>query len=98
MASAARLWPPQRCAFFTFNRLGHVAPEAQVGGPIGMVKDGDIITIDAENLKITVDVSEEEMQRRREAWVMPPFKYTRGTMMRYIRTVASAQKGCVTDE
>ena len=46
----------------------------------------------------TVDVSDEEMQRRREAWVMPPFKYTRGTMMRYIRTVASAQKGCVTDE
>ena len=78
--------------------MGHVAPEAQVGGPIGMVKDGDIITIDAENLKITVDVDDEEMQRRREAWVMPPFKYTRGTMMRYIRTVASAQKGCVTDE
>merc|ERR1719424_2519601 len=78
--------------------VGHVAPEAQVGGPIGMVKDGDIITIDAENLEISVDVDEEEMQRRREAWVMPPFKYTRGTMMRYIRTVASAQKGCVTDE
>ena len=78
--------------------VGHVAPEAQVGGPIGMVKDGDIITIDAENLEISVNVDEEEMQRRREAWVMPPFKYTRGTMMRYIRTVASAQKGCVTDE
>jgi len=78
--------------------VGHVAPEAQVGGPIGMVKDGDIITIDAENLEISVNVDEEEMTRRREAWVMPPFKYTRGTMMRYIRTVASAQKGCVTDE
>merc|ERR1740136_580879 len=78
--------------------VGHVAPEAQVGGPIGMVKDGDIITIDAENLEISVNVDEEEMKRRREAWVMPPFKYTRGTMMRYIRTVASAQKGCVTDE
>jgi len=78
--------------------VGHVAPEAQVGGPIGMVRDGDIITIDAEKLEISVNVDDAEMQRRREAWVMPPFKYTRGTMMRYIRTVESAQKGCVTDE
>ena len=98
MASAARLWPPQRCAFFTFNRLGHVAPEAQVGGPIGLVQDGDVITINADTLEIKVDVTDEEMGRRREAWVMPPFKYTRGTMMRYIKSVASAQKGCVTDE
>ena len=49
--------------------VGHVAPEAQVGGPIGMVKDGDIITIDAENLEISVNVDEAEMARRREAWV-----------------------------
>ena len=106
--------------------VGHVAPEAQVGGPIGMVRDGDVITIDAETLSISVDVSDEEMARRctprpalraaargrdvgtcpshllpprrRAAWVMPPYKYTRGTMARYINTVASAQKGCVTDE
>jgi dihydroxy-acid dehydratase len=78
--------------------VGHVAPEAQVGGPIGLVQDGDVITINADTLEIKVDVTDEEMGRRREAWVMPPFKYTRGTMMRYIKSVASAQKGCVTDE
>ena len=79
-------------------RVGHVAPEAQVGGLIGLVQDGDIITIDAETLEISVDVSDADMQKRREAWVAPPFKYTRGTMYRYIKTVSSAQKGCVTDE
>merc|ERR1719502_2272801 len=56
--------------------VGHVAPEAQVGGPIGLVRDGDVITIDADNLSISVDVSDEEMAQRRAAWVAPPFKYT----------------------
>ena len=78
--------------------VGHVAPEAQVGGPIGMVRDGDIITIDAESLAITVDVSDAEMAARKAKWVAPPYKYTRGTMYRYIKTVSSAQLGCVTDE
>ena len=78
--------------------VGHVAPEAQVGGPIALVKDGDVITIDADSLAITVDITDEEMDARRKAWVAPPFKYTRGTMYRYIKTVSSAQKGCVTDE
>jgi len=78
--------------------VGHVAPEAQVGGPIGLVKDGDVIRIDADTLEILVKISDEEMQRRADAFVAPPFKYTRGTMHRYIKTVASAQKGCVTDE
>ena len=78
--------------------VGHVAPEAQVGGPIGLVRDGDVITIDAETLELSVDVSDAEMQKRRDAFVMRPFKYTRGTMYRYIKCVASAQKGCVTDE
>jgi len=78
--------------------VGHVAPEAQVGGPIALVQDGDIVTIDAEQLTIDVDVPEDELARRRAAWVAPPFKYTRGTMYRYIKTVSSAQKGCVTDE
>jgi dihydroxy-acid dehydratase len=78
--------------------VGHVAPEAQVGGPIGLVKDGDVITIDARDLSISVDVPDEEMARRKAAFVPPPFKYTRGTMYRYIKTVSSAQKGCVTDE
>ena len=78
--------------------VGHVAPEAQVGGPIGMVRDGDIITIDADTLSISVDLSEEEMAARKAAFVPPPLKYTRGTMARYIKTVSSAQMGCVTDE
>jgi len=78
--------------------VGHVAPEAQEGGPIGLVKDGDMITIDADNLVISVDISDAEMEARRKAFVAPPYKYTRGTMYRYIKTVASAQKGCVTDE
>ena len=69
-----------------------------MGGPIALVRDGDVITIDADTLAITVDVSDSEMSARREAWVAPPYKYTRGTMYRYIKTVSSAQKGCVTDE
>ena len=78
--------------------VGHVAPEAQVGGPIALVQDGDIITIDANDLTISVDVPDGEMEARRAKWTMPPYKYTRGTMYRYIKTVSSAQHGCVTDE
>jgi len=78
--------------------VGHVAPEAQVGGPIALVKDGDIITIDATELTISVDVSDAEMAARRAKFVAPPYKYTRGTMHRYIKTVGSAKIGCVTDE
>ena len=62
------------------------------------MRDGDVITIDADKLEISVAVSEAEMAARRAAWVAPPYKYTRGTMYRYIKTVASAQLGCVTDE
>jgi dihydroxy-acid dehydratase len=78
--------------------VGHVTPEAQDGGPIGLVLNGDTITIDAEANAITVDVSDEDMQKRREAWTAPPFKATRGTLYRYIKTVKSASDGCVTDE
>ena len=78
--------------------VGHVAPEAQVGGPIALVRDGDVITIDADDLSISVDITDAEMSSRRAAFVPPPYKYTRGTMYRYIKTVSSAQKGCVTDE
>ena len=70
----------------------------QVGGPIGLVRDGDVITIDADSLAISVAISDDEMARRQAAFVAPPYKYTRGTMYRYIKTVSSAQKGCVTDE
>ncbi len=78
--------------------VGHVTPEAQVGGPIALVKDGDKVTIDAESNKLTVDVSDEEMNKRRAAWVAPPLKATRGTLYKYIKNVKSASEGCVTDE
>ncbi|MES1254232.1 MAG: dihydroxy-acid dehydratase [Acidobacteriota bacterium] len=78
--------------------VGHVTPEAQEGGPIALIRSGEIITIDAEQNLISVDVSAEEMARRRAAWTMPPFKSTRGTLAKYIRLVKSASEGCVTDE
>jgi dihydroxy-acid dehydratase len=78
--------------------VGHVTPEAQVGGPIALVKTGDKITLDAEANTITVDISDEEFERRRKAWTAPPFKATRGTLHKYIKLVKSASEGCVTDE
>ena len=78
--------------------IGHIVPEAQEGGPIALVEDGDIITIDAEGLSLSVDVSDEEMERRRAAWVMPPYKAERGTLYKYIQRVKTASEGCVTDE
>ncbi|RMF39445.1 MAG: dihydroxy-acid dehydratase [Planctomycetota bacterium] len=78
--------------------VGHITPEAQVGGPIALVQDGDIVTIDAEQNRLDVDVSESEMQRRRQAWQAPPLKATRGTLYKYIKNVKSASEGCVTDE
>ena len=78
--------------------VGHVTPEAQEGGPLALVRDGDRVTIDAESRRIDMEVSDEELQRRREAWTAPPLKHTRGTLGRYIRTVKSASLGCVTDE
>jgi dihydroxy-acid dehydratase len=78
--------------------VGHVTPEAQVGGPIALVQSGDTVTIDAEKNLLTMDVSEEELSRRRAAWTAPPFKATRGTLAKYIRLVKSASEGCVTDE
>jgi dihydroxy-acid dehydratase len=78
--------------------IGHVVPEAQEGGPIGLIRNGDVITINAESNAITVDVSDAEMEKRRAAWTMPPYKATRGTLYRYIKTVKNASEGCVTDE
>ncbi len=78
--------------------VGHVTPEAQVGGPIALVQDGDSITIDAQSNEITVDLSEEQLEQRRQAWTAPPFKATRGTLYKYIKNVKSASEGCVTDE
>jgi dihydroxy-acid dehydratase len=78
--------------------VGHIAPEAQLGGPIALVKNGDRMTIDAEANLITLNVTDAELAARRQAWVAPPLKATRGTLYKYIKNVKSASEGCVTDE
>ena len=78
--------------------VGHVTPEAQVGGPIAILKNGDRIDIDAVANTLSVKISEEELSARRKAWRMPPYKSVRGTLAKYIRLVHSASNGCVTDE
>ncbi|MEE8300876.1 MAG: dihydroxy-acid dehydratase [Candidatus Tectomicrobia bacterium] len=78
--------------------IGHVVPEAQEGGPIGLIQDGDLITIDAKQNSLEVAIDDEEMTKRRAAWTMPPYKATRGTLYKYIKTVKDASQGCVTDE
>src|SRR5580658_2013916 len=78
--------------------VGHIAPEAQEGGPIALVKDGDMIAIDAVKNTMDVEVSPEELAKRKAAWKMPPYKATSGTLFKYIRSVKSASEGCVTDE
>jgi len=78
--------------------IGHVVPEAQEGGPIGLLEDGDVITIDGINNVLDVAVDDETMAERRKKWQMPPYKARRGTLYRYIKNVKSATDGCVTDE
>ena len=80
--------------------IGHITPEAQIGGPIALVKDGDPIQIDARADKRTIDVmiSEEEWEKRRKEWRAPPLRVSSGTLFKYIKNVATASKGCVTDE
>ncbi len=77
--------------------VGHVAPEAQVGGTIALVREGDSITIDAHRLLIQLDVSDEEIARRRAAWKAPAPRYTRGLLAKYTRLVSTASRGAVTD-
>ncbi|MEI2608581.1 MAG: dihydroxy-acid dehydratase [Candidatus Promineifilaceae bacterium] len=78
--------------------VGHVTPEAQEGGPIALVQDGDMIRINAKKNTLTVDMTDDEWTQRRNEWVQPAYKATRGVLYRYIRTVKSASEGCVTDE
>ncbi|UOB17704.1 dihydroxy-acid dehydratase [Abyssalbus ytuae] len=78
--------------------VGHVSPEAQDGGNIALVKDGDIITIDAVKNTINVELSEEELQKRKANWNQPKLKVERGILYKYAKTVSSASQGCVTDE
>jgi dihydroxy-acid dehydratase len=77
--------------------IGHITPEAQDGGPIALVRDGDRITIDAAACQLSVDASDDELARRRRAWVAPPAKATSGVLAKYVRLVRSASEGCVTD-
>ncbi len=78
--------------------IGHVTPEAQEGGPIALVENGDVVTIDAASRTIELEVPEDVLAARRAQWTPPPLKATRGALGRYIRTVGSAAAGCVTDE
>jgi dihydroxy-acid dehydratase len=78
--------------------VGHITPEAQEGGPIGLIQTGDRITIDSEKNSISVNLSDSELATRKKAWRMPPYKSTRGTLAKYIRLVKNASYGCVTDE
>lgn len=77
--------------------IGHIAPEAQVGGPIALVKDGDIVTIDSVTQELSFDVTEEELEKRRSTWQAPPLKYSRGVLGKYSKLVSSASIGAVTD-
>jgi dihydroxy-acid dehydratase len=78
--------------------IGHVVPEAQEGGPIALIRSGDVITIDADRKMLGVNVSDAEMAKRKAQWTMPAYKATRGTLYKYIKAVKNASEGCVTDE
>jgi dihydroxy-acid dehydratase len=78
--------------------VGHVAPEAAVGGPIGLVHEGDTITIDAHTLELTLHVDEAEMARRRLAWKPPEPRYHRGVMAKFWRLASTASRGAVCDD
>jgi dihydroxy-acid dehydratase len=77
--------------------IGHITPEAQEGGPIALVRDGDRIVIDANACQLSMEVSDAELSQRRAAWKTPADKATRGVLAKYVRLVRSASEGCVTD-
>jgi len=78
--------------------VGHVVPEAQEGGPLALLKNGDVITLDAGNRELSVALSAAELAQRKATWTMPAYKATRGTLYKYIKNVKNASEGCVTDE
>ena len=78
--------------------VGHITPEAQTGGLIAVIETGDTISISAENNSITLQVSEEEIARRKELWKQPALKHNKGILFKYAKSVASASEGCVTDK
>jgi len=77
--------------------IGHVVPEAQVGGPIALVQDGDIISVDAVKNTIELHVAPEQLEQRRRNWAAPPLKVSQGTLYKYVKTVTDASHGCITD-
>jgi dihydroxy-acid dehydratase len=78
--------------------IGHVVPEAQDGGPLALIRNGDVITIDADRKLLGVALSDAELAKRRATWTAPRLKATRGTLYKYIKAVKNASEGCVTDE
>lgn len=78
--------------------VGHITPEAQIGGPLGLLQDGDKVTIDAESNRLDVALENSELEQRKSKWVAPPLKANRGTLYKYIKCVKTASEGCVTDE
>ena len=77
--------------------VGHIAPEAAVGGNIALIKEGDLITVDALNQKIEVSLSDNELEKRRKTWKKPPSKYKKGVLAKYSRIVSTSSLGAVTD-
>ena len=77
--------------------IGHISPEAAAGGPIALVEEGDLISIDIPNCSIRLEVPEEELQRRKAAWVCPEPKVKTGYLARYAKMVTSADKGAILD-
>ena len=77
--------------------VGHIVPEAQEGGVIAIIQDGDLITIDAQKNTINVDISDKEIEVRKAKWTKPPYKFEQGVLYKYIKSVATASEGCVTD-
>jgi dihydroxy-acid dehydratase len=77
--------------------VGHVSPEAQVGGPLALLKEGDTITIDADKRLLEVELDEAELEARRNTWAAPAPRYTTGVLSKYARLVSSASFGAVTD-
>ncbi|XP_078182698.1 dehydratase family isoform X1 [Carex rostrata] len=97
----------KECALLTDGRfsggshgfvVGHICPEAQEGGPIGLIQTGDQITIDVAKKRIDVNLTEEQLEERRKRWTSPAYKANRGVLYKYIKSVQSASQGCVTDE
>ncbi len=77
--------------------VGHIVPEAQDGGAIALIRNGDLITIDANKNTISVDLSDDELSARKSKWIQPPFKFEQGVLFKYIKNVSTASQGCVTD-